>query len=58
MTSRMLPMSWVYAPVLAGFVIMTLRSIQVAWRHWKSGFIPVVNDPNNPLAEANGGGRP
>jgi hypothetical protein len=23
---------------------MTLRSIQVAWKHWKIKFIPVLND--------------
>lgn len=52
MTALLLPMSWVYAPVLVGFVIMTLRSVQVAWLHWKSGYIPVVNDPDNPLTKA------
>ncbi|HOV38044.1 MAG TPA: TRAP transporter small permease [Spirochaetales bacterium] len=48
MTSVFLPMSYLYIPVLIGCVMMTLRSIQVAWKHWKTGFIPSVNDPSNP----------
>ncbi len=52
MASLALPMTWVYAPVLVGFVIMTLRSVQIAWQHWRNGFIPVINDPDNPLPEA------
>lgn len=31
------PMSWMYAVVFAGFVLMTLRGVQVAWRHWRRG---------------------
>ncbi len=53
MRQRMVTVSWpmavVYAPVLVGFVLMTFRSAQVAWDHWKSGYIPVVNDPNAPM---------
>lgn len=48
MTSVFLPMSYLYIPVLIGCVMMTLRSIQLARIHWKTGFIPAVNDPNNP----------
>ena len=33
-----LPVGWVFAAVLAGFVLMFLRSLQVAWRHWKHGY--------------------
>ena len=49
MASLPLPMSYVYWPVLVGFVIMTLRSIQITWEHWNNGFIPVINDPDKPL---------
>jgi TRAP-type C4-dicarboxylate transport system permease small subunit len=27
----------VYAAVFGGFVLMALRSVQVAWRHWRAG---------------------
>ncbi|MFA6505881.1 MAG: TRAP transporter small permease [Treponemataceae bacterium] len=43
------PMAVVYTPVLVGFALMTFRSVQVAWNHWKSGYIPAVNDPSSPL---------
>jgi TRAP-type C4-dicarboxylate transport system permease small subunit len=53
MRQRMVTVSWpmavLYTPVLVGFVLMTYRSIQVAWDHWKMKFIPIVNDPSNPL---------
>jgi TRAP-type C4-dicarboxylate transport system permease small subunit len=32
------PMSYVYAVVAAGFVLMTFRSLQVAHRHWTQGW--------------------
>lgn len=32
------PMSYVYAIVAAGFTLMTVRSVQVAWRHWRQGW--------------------
>ncbi len=51
MASLPLPMTYVYFPVMAGFIIMTIRSIQLAWKHWKSGYIPVINDPDAPLPE-------
>jgi TRAP-type C4-dicarboxylate transport system permease small subunit len=31
------PMSLIYGVVVAGFALMTIRSIQVAVRHWRSG---------------------
>lgn len=31
------PLSIIYAVVLVGFVVMTLRAVQVAIRHWRSG---------------------
>ena len=49
MASLKLPMTWVYWPVLIGFVIMTLRSVQIAWEHFRNGYIPVINDPDKPL---------
>ena len=30
------PLSWVYACVLAGYVAMTIRAIQVTVRHWRT----------------------
>ena len=33
-----LPVGWVFGAVLAGFLLMFLRSLQVAWRHWKQGY--------------------
>ena len=32
------PMSYVYAFVAAGFVLMTFRSVQVALQHWRQGW--------------------
>ena len=31
------PLSTIYAVVVAGFAAMTLRALQVAWRHWRAG---------------------
>ena len=31
-----LPMGWVFGAMLVGFALMFLRSLQVAWRHWKA----------------------
>jgi TRAP-type C4-dicarboxylate transport system permease small subunit len=33
-----LPVGWVFSAMLFGFVLMFLRSLQAAWRHWKAGF--------------------
>jgi TRAP-type C4-dicarboxylate transport system permease small subunit len=33
-----LPVGWVFAAMMFGFSLMFLRSLQVAWRHWKQGF--------------------
>ena len=51
MASLPLPMTYVYFPVMVGFIIMTIRSVQIAWQHLKSGYIPVINDPDNPLPD-------
>ena len=40
MVSVNLPMSWIYIAVFGSFLIMTLRSIYLAYRHFKTGFIP------------------
>ena len=36
------PMAWIYAPCMIGLGIMTLRSIQVALRHWREGDSPLT----------------
>ena len=33
-----LPVGWVFSAMLFGFVLMFLRSLQVAWRHWQKGY--------------------
>jgi TRAP-type C4-dicarboxylate transport system permease small subunit len=33
-----LPVGWVFSAMLLGFALMFLRSLQVAWRHWKNGY--------------------
>jgi TRAP-type C4-dicarboxylate transport system permease small subunit len=33
-----LPMGWVFGAMLFGFILMSLRSLQVAWRHWRQGY--------------------
>jgi TRAP-type transport system small permease protein len=33
-----LPVGWVFSAMLFGFALMFLRSLQVAWRHWKNGY--------------------
>ena len=51
MAALPLPMTYVYFPVMVGFIIMTIRSVQIAWQHLRSGYIPVINDPDNPLPD-------
>lgn len=33
-----LPVGWVFSAMLFGFAVMFLRSLQVAWQHWKQGY--------------------
>jgi TRAP-type C4-dicarboxylate transport system permease small subunit len=33
-----LPVGIVFSCMLFGFALMFLRSLQVAWRHWKLGY--------------------
>jgi TRAP-type C4-dicarboxylate transport system permease small subunit len=42
-----LPVGWVFSAMLFGFLLMFLRSLQVAWRHWKAGF-SVLERPEFP----------
>jgi len=37
-----IPMAWIYAPCMIGLAVMTLRSIQVALRHWREGDSPLT----------------
>ena len=41
-----LPVGWVFSTMLFGFAVMFLRSLQVAWRHWKLGY-SVLERPEN-----------
>ncbi len=45
------PMSYVYGMVALGFVLMTVRSLQVAWRHWQQGW-SVLERPAEAIADA------
>ena len=44
-----LPVGWVFSAMLFGFVLMFLRSLQVAWRHWQLGY-SVLERPEFPEA--------
>jgi TRAP-type C4-dicarboxylate transport system permease small subunit len=33
-----LPVGWVFSAMMFGFFLMFLRSLQVAWQHWKNGY--------------------
>ena len=44
------PMNVVYAVCLFGFAAMTLRSLQVAWLHWRRGY-SVLERPASTLAD-------
>jgi len=46
MTSLNIPMSVIYWIVFAGFVLMTLRSVQVFVRHWRQGFSSLNHTPD------------
>jgi TRAP-type C4-dicarboxylate transport system permease small subunit len=39
-----LSLSIIYGTVLVSFVLMTLRSVLLAWSHWKDGYTPLTND--------------
>ena len=42
-----LPVGWVFSAMLFGFVLMFLRSLQGAWRHWRQGY-SVLERPEFP----------
>jgi TRAP-type C4-dicarboxylate transport system permease small subunit len=42
-----LPVGWVFSAMLFGFVLMFLRSLQVAWRHGRQGY-SVLERPEFP----------
>ena len=42
-----LPVGWVFSAMLFGFLLMFLRSLQVAWRHWRQGY-SVLERPEFP----------
>ncbi|HYR32979.1 MAG TPA: TRAP transporter small permease [Burkholderiales bacterium] len=42
-----IPVGWVFSAMLFGFVLMFLRSLQVAWRHWRQGY-SVLERPEFP----------
>lgn len=43
-----LPMGWVFGAMMFGFALMFLRSLQVAWTHWKRGY-SVLERPESVL---------
>lgn len=47
MASVDLPIGLLYWVVLIGFVVMLVRALQVAWRHWRRGFsdLDAVDQP-------------
>jgi len=42
-----IPVGWVFSAMLFGFVLMFLRSLQVAWCHWRQGY-SVLERPEFP----------
>ena len=43
MTSVDIPKSWLYYLVMVGFIIMLVRGVEVAIRHWRSGTSELLN---------------
>ena len=52
MTTVRLPKYLVYGWVFAGFVLMTLRSAQVAWQNWRRGYSVLERPEAYDMAEA------
>jgi TRAP-type C4-dicarboxylate transport system permease small subunit len=52
MTTVRLPKYLVYGWVFAGFVLMTLRSAQVAWQNWQRGYSVLERPEAYDMAEA------
>ena len=47
MTSIHVSMIWIYSLVFAGFLLMTFRAAQVAYRHWKQGYSSLDHKPDD-----------
>lgn len=47
LSSIRIPLAAVYAIVLLGFVLMLFRSVQIAIKHWKEGYVPMSRE--NPV---------
>ena len=47
MTSLHISMSWIYWLVFAGFLLMTIRAVQVAIKHWKQGYSSLDYKPED-----------
>ena len=45
MASVDVSMGWMYAVVLIGFILATLRSILTGWRHWRQGYSSLDRPP-------------
>jgi TRAP-type C4-dicarboxylate transport system permease small subunit len=39
-----IPLAAIYVVVLAGFLLMLFRAVQLAVRHWKSGYVPMCRE--------------
>ena len=47
MVSVNVPLSVIYWVVTVGFITMTLRSAQIAWKHRRDGYVPVAGEGND-----------
>ncbi len=47
MTAVHVSMIWIYGLVLAGFLLMTFRAVQVAVKHWKQGYSSLDHRPED-----------
>lgn len=43
MVSVDIPKSWLYYLVMLGFILMLVRGVQVAIRHWRTGSHELLN---------------
>lgn len=53
MASIDIPMSYMYYVVLAGFTLMALRSVQILWTHWRTNYVPLIEEdkPTSPTTQ-------
>jgi len=47
MVALNISMAWIYSLVLAGFLLMTFRAVQVALKHWKQGYSSLDHKPED-----------